>query len=154
VTGNNKGRRPGISGAQGPDATEPSESELAARLRKLDAMLDRKTDERKSAERRRPVNAGFAMALRLSTEFVAAILVGAGLGWGIDQLLGIAPWGMIVLLMLGFCAGVLNVLRSAGKMSDPHANARLKSGEDGKGPKWPGGGDGTDERGHSGGTGK
>jgi ATP synthase protein I len=29
-------------------------------------------------------------------------------------LLGIAPWGFIVFLLLGFVAGVLNVMRSAG----------------------------------------
>jgi ATP synthase protein I len=41
-------------------------------------------------------------------------LVGAGLGWLIDRLLGISPWGLIVFLLLGFAAGVLNVMRSAG----------------------------------------
>jgi ATP synthase protein I len=42
------------------------------------------------------------------------VLVGAGLGWLIDRLLGISPWGLIVFLLLGFAAGVLNVMRSAG----------------------------------------
>lgn len=153
MTGKNKGRRPGKAGIDGLNDAEPTESELAARLRNLDAKLDRKADERKNAEQGRPDNTGFAMALRLSTEFVAAILVGAGLGWGIDQLLGISPWGMIVLLLLGFCAGVLNVLRSAGKMSDPHAKARVIPGEKGESPEWSGDGDGTDKRGHSGSTG-
>ena len=60
------------------------------------------------------------MALRLSTEFVSAILVGAAIGWAIDRFFGVAPWAMIVFLLLGFCAGVVNVLRSAGKLADPH----------------------------------
>ena len=42
------------------------------------------------------------------------MLVGAGLGWLIDRWLGISPWGLIVFLLLGFAAGVLNVMRSAG----------------------------------------
>jgi ATP synthase protein I len=42
------------------------------------------------------------------------VLVGAGVGWLIDRLLGISPWGFIVFLLLGFVAGVLNVMRSAG----------------------------------------
>jgi ATP synthase protein I len=42
------------------------------------------------------------------------VLVGAGLGWLIDRLLGTSPWGLIVLLLLGFAAGVLTVMRSAG----------------------------------------
>jgi ATP synthase protein I len=45
---------------------------------------------------------------------VAGVLVGGGIGWGLDRLLGISPWGLIVFLLLGFTAGVLNVMRSAG----------------------------------------
>ena len=40
--------------------------------------------------------------------------MGAGLGWVLDRWLGISPWGMIVFLLLGFAAGVLNVMRAAG----------------------------------------
>jgi len=32
----------------------------------------------------------------------------------LDWALGISPWGMIVFLLLGFAAGVLNVMRAAG----------------------------------------
>ena len=60
-------------------------------------------------------------AMKLSSEFVAAIIVGALLGYLLDRFVGTAPWGMIILLLLGFCAGVLNVLRSAGKVATPHA---------------------------------
>jgi len=57
---------------------------------------------------------GYARGFRLSSELVAGVLVGAGLGWLIDRLLGISPWGLIVFLLLGFAAGVVNVMRSAG----------------------------------------
>jgi|SRR5271169_6748067 ATP synthase protein I len=57
---------------------------------------------------------GYARGFRLSSELVAGVLVGAGLGWLIDRLLGTSPWGLIVLLLLGFAAGVLTVMRSAG----------------------------------------
>jgi ATP synthase protein I len=50
----------------------------------------------------------------LSTELVAGVLVGAAIGWLLDRWLGISPWGMIVFLLLGFAAGVLNVMRAAG----------------------------------------
>jgi len=56
---------------------------------------------------------GYARGFRLSSELVAGVLVGAGLGWLIDRWLGISPWGLIVFLLLGFAAGVLNVMRSA-----------------------------------------
>ena len=63
--------------------------------------------------------AGMAQAVKLSSEFIAGVVVGAGLGWGLDQLAGTKPFGMIVLLLLGFCAGVLNVLRTVGSVPKP-----------------------------------
>ena len=56
-------------------------------------------------------------AFRLASEFVAAILVGLGLGWGADALFGTTPWGLIILMLLGFAAGVLNVVRAAAEMN-------------------------------------
>jgi ATP synthase protein I len=45
------------------------------------------------------------------------VLVGAGFGWLIDRWLGILPWGTFVFALLGFTAGVLNVMRQAGVAS-------------------------------------
>ena len=56
----------------------------------------------------------FARGFRLSTELVAGVLVGAAIGWALDRWLGISPWGLIVFLLLGFAAGVVNVMRAAG----------------------------------------
>jgi len=55
--------------------------------------------------------------LRLGSEFVAAIFVGAGLGYIIDMFLPTRPWGLVVLLLLGFAAGVLNVVRATAQMN-------------------------------------
>jgi ATP synthase protein I len=106
---------------------EKSEDSLAERLRKLDVRLDGHRESRQRQGERKSDNAGFAAALRLSTEFVSAVLVGAGIGWGIDRFFGVAPWAMIFFLLLGFCAGVINVLRSAGRLSDPHRSDGGKS---------------------------
>ncbi len=38
----------------------------------------------------------------------------SGIGWLIDRWLGSLPWGMFVFALLGFTAGVLNVMRQAG----------------------------------------
>ena len=59
-----------------------------------------------------------ARGLRLSAELVGGVIVGAGLGLGLDYLLGSSPWGFIVLLLLGFAGGVLSVMRSAGVIPD------------------------------------
>ena len=54
------------------------------------------------------------MAMRLGADFVAGVVVGGALGWGFDRLFGTSPWGLIVFLLLGFIAGTLSVMRSAG----------------------------------------
>ncbi len=56
-------------------------------------------------------------ALRFAAEFMAAIIVGALIGYTLDQVLGTTPWGMILLLMVGFAAGVLNVVRAAAEQN-------------------------------------
>jgi ATP synthase protein I len=45
---------------------------------------------------------------------IAGVVVGAGIGWGVDRLLSTSPFGFIVFVLLGFVAGVVNVVRSAG----------------------------------------
>ena len=64
------------------------------------------------------VGSPYAKAFQLSAELVAAIFVGVLLGYLLDRFLGTTPWGMIVFLLLGFVAGVLNVMRSAGLVAD------------------------------------
>ena len=61
---------------------------------------------------------GMSRGFRLASEFVAAILVGAGLGWIIDSFLPTRPWATVVLLLLGFAAGVLNVVRATKEIND------------------------------------
>jgi ATP synthase protein I len=56
---------------------------------------------------------GYAWAFRLASEFFAGIVVGGMIGWLIDRFAGTSPWGLIVFLLVGFAAGVLNVVRGA-----------------------------------------
>jgi ATP synthase protein I len=98
-----------------PLADEPA---LSARLKRLGEELGHVQSKRptESSPDQPAASDPSAMArgFRLSTELVAGVLVGAALGWIIDRWLGISPWGMIVFLLLGFAAGVLNVMRAAG----------------------------------------
>lgn len=97
---------------------KPEDAELSKRLRELDRRLDEsRPAPQKPAASRAPVNAGFGMALRYGADFVGAVVVGAALGWGVDRLFGTTPFGLIALLIVGFAAGVLNVMRSAGLVS-------------------------------------
>ncbi|MEM9224722.1 MAG: AtpZ/AtpI family protein [Pseudomonadota bacterium] len=102
-----------------------SDDDLSTRRRALKAQLDAKeVASEKEAARGPSAMAGYAVAFRLSTEFVSAILVGLAIGFGLDYALGTTPWLMILFLMLGFAAGVLNVLRSAGLIQPPQAGKR------------------------------
>ena len=97
------------------DPTRPDEEALSARLKRLgDRLKQVSLPDAGSAPRQSTDMSGFARGFRLSSELVAGVAVGALLGWMLDRWLGISPWGLIVFLMLGFAAGVLNVMRAAG----------------------------------------
>jgi ATP synthase protein I len=116
-------------GARGTDhRNEPPDDEaaLSARLKRLGTRLAHanRPPENGAGPRQTTDPSAIARGFRLSTELVAGVLVGAGLGWLLDRWLGISPWGLIVLLLLGFAAGVLNVMRAAGVVPDRQLNDR------------------------------
>lgn len=99
---------------------EPPKAGLSDRRDQLSRTLDERTRQEAKASRRSSGSAtGYAQAVKMSSEFIAGILVGAGLGWILDEWLGTSPFGLIVFLLLGFVAGVLNVLRAAGQIAEP-----------------------------------
>ncbi|RDE10679.1 atp synthase i [Pelagibacterium lacus] len=68
-----------------------------------------------------------ARGLRIGAEFVAAILVGSGIGYLIDMVAGTTPWALLIMFMVGFAAGILNVTRvvaelNAQRSSSPDAD--------------------------------
>ena len=103
----------------------PDEAALSARLGSLDRRLSEIRDSRKTEtdqagneqDTAQARASAMAIGLRLSSELVAGVLGGAALGWGFDRLLSTSPWGLIVFLLLGFTAGVINVMRTAGVMA-------------------------------------
>jgi ATP synthase protein I len=114
--------------------TENRKEGLEERRKRLGAELAVRgvatRGEEEAEERVTQNRKGYAEAMKLSSEFISAVVVGAILGYLFDRFVGTAPWGMIVLLLLGFCAGVLNVLRTAGKVSSPHPADRSTDAED------------------------
>ena len=85
----------------------------------LGRKLDRINAKRNPIED--PVQASasnMAEGLKYASEFSAAVLVGAALGWGIDKLTGISPFGLLGGLFLGLCAGIMNVVRAAKEGMD------------------------------------
>jgi len=105
---------------QPEDGRPPAdEAALSARLQRLGERLDQAKTSRSpgidQASRRSDNASGFALGLRLSSELVGAVIIGAALGWLIDRWAGTSPWGLIVLLLLGFAAGVHSVVRSVNR---------------------------------------
>ena len=56
------------------------------------------------------------IAFKMSTELVAAVLVGTIIGFILDTWFGTKPWLIIVFFFLGAAAGLLNVIRTANQM--------------------------------------
>jgi ATP synthase protein I len=82
------------------------------------AALRRKAEAARAARESgstSPASSAASLALRFGGEFGAAVLVGAGLGFGADYWLRTSPWGLVIGLSLGFAAGVVNVVRLARK---------------------------------------
>jgi ATP synthase protein I len=107
----------------------PGEAALSARLGSLDHRLSEIRDNRNIRADHPGTESGngaarasaMARGFRLSSELVAGVVVGAVIGWGFDRLLSTSPWGLIVFFLLGFTAGVVNVIRSAGVAPDRNA---------------------------------
>ncbi len=114
------GKRDGNS-----DKSSSEEAALSARLGNLDQQLSAFRDSRK-VRTGQPGDEGgdgaarasaMARGFRLSSELIAGVVVGAVIGWGFDRLLSTSPFGLIVFFLLGFVAGVVNLVRSAGVTS-------------------------------------
>jgi ATP synthase protein I len=114
------------SGNGNNDKSSSDEAALSARLGSLDQRLSEIRGSRKIGTDQLEAGSGngaarasaMALGFRLSSELIAGVVVGALIGWGIDHLLSTSPWGLIVMVLLGFTAGVVNVIRSAGAAPD------------------------------------
>lgn len=108
----------------GEDESRERESKgLRARLDKLSNALDaQQRDARKSSGASGPGQDGpspgsmgnaMGLAVRVLSEFVAAVIAGAFIGWWIDRLAGTTPAFLVVFLLMGAAAGFWNVYRIA-----------------------------------------
>lgn len=87
-------------------------------LEKLDARLRQAAEgARQKApgglSRDQPPGSALGLALRVGVELVSALAIGLAIGWLLDAWLGTRPWLMLVFILLGGAAGILNVYRLA-----------------------------------------
>jgi ATP synthase protein I len=83
-------------------------SELDEKLGKVRAERAAEAGDREGSAMR---GRGMAAGMRMASEMVGAVLVGAAIGYGLDLFLGTKPWLLLLFFVLGFAAGVLNVMR-------------------------------------------
>jgi ATP synthase protein I len=109
-------------GPNGPDR---------ARLDALDARIRAAQDARRPQRSRAAGDmSSAALAWRMVTELVIGVLLGAGIGWGIDGAAGTMPLFLLIFGMLGFAAGVRTMMRSAAEVTRRGAAADAKTGGD------------------------
>ena len=65
----------------------------------------------KGTEKKESDLKGLSFAYRISSELLAAMIVSVLIGLTIDKFLDSKPIGLIVLIILGFFAGILNIYR-------------------------------------------
>ena len=61
-------------------------------------------------------SSNIGVAFKLSTEMVAAVIVGTIIGFILDNWFGTKPWLILIFFFVGVVAGILNVIRSAKSM--------------------------------------
>jgi ATP synthase protein I len=113
MSADGKDQRP-ESGQISPEDREAIRKRSAELGQKLDALKSQKAKvERSAAGGGSTDRSAYGTAFKFAAELVVGVVVGGGLGWILDKQFGTAPWLMIVLVILGFAAGLLNVVRAA-----------------------------------------
>ena len=106
------------------------------RLNNLGKRLDElQTRQAASIKRAPPSQSG--IAFRFTTELVAALVVGGGLGWGIDWLFGhfgfhTRPVFLVLFFVVGIAAGIRNVMRAATEINAEIAKVRSSDADAGE----------------------
>ena len=77
--------------------------ELKKKIEKIESSKEKTVIKKKES------GAGFGF--KISTEIIAALAVGVGIGLIVDNYLNTKPFGLIIFFILGAFAGFLNVYR-------------------------------------------
>ena len=85
--------------------------DLKTRLRIAKSKIDKK-----SINNNNKSSSSLGIAMKLSTEMVAAVIVGTIIGFILDTWFDSKPWFIIIFFFVGVVAGITNVIRSAKLM--------------------------------------
>ena len=86
------------------------------RLEALEKKLSASRQRHQPDEQGRANASMLGLAWRLTIEMLAGIGVGGFIGWWMDKVLGTEPIFMLILLVLGMGAGLMNSVRTVTEM--------------------------------------
>jgi ATP synthase protein I len=107
------------------------EDPFSARLKNLEDRIKsaERAREEPARDRRSEYTQG-SLAWRMVTELVAGMLLGLGIGYGLDSLFGTRPVFLVLFALLGFAAGVRTMMRTAQDIQHGRSEAALMRGRD------------------------
>ena len=86
------------------------EDDFASRLAAARSRRNDGGDKTSDAAARNTGQLG--LGFRIAVDLLAGVVVGVGMGLALDRWLGTSPWLLLLFLVLGFAAGMMNMLRS------------------------------------------
>jgi ATP synthase protein I len=104
-------------------ASEPDPDRLRALQARLDKVKDKPKAEATTTAK------GFSqgeVAWRMVIELATGIMLGAGIGYGIDVLFGTLPVFLVIFSLLGFAAGIRTMLGTARELGQKMAAKAAK----------------------------
>lgn len=101
------------------------------RLRELEEKIARAKAAQEPAPPKTESHVLAQQGWRMVTELVAGLLIGLGIGWGLDAAFGTRPLFLVLFVLLGLVAGVRVMLRTAAEL-DKTAAAPGSPGQKGK----------------------
>ena len=102
------------------DAPDEELKELSDKLSALRKKEIRKTEPKS------PHSSSYAM--RVGMDLVSGVAVGTAFGYGVDQLAGTLPFGMITGILLGTAAGIKLMMETAARAARDAAQEEEKDG--------------------------
>lgn len=86
------------------------------RLRELEAKIARAKAAQEPAPPKQESHVLAQHGWRMVTELVAGLMIGFGIGWGLDAAFGTRPLFLVLFVLLGLAAGVRVMLRTAAEL--------------------------------------
>ena len=102
-----------------PDEPDPE------RLRALDAKLAKvRGSTRKEKSQTGKAFSQGEVAWRMVIELTSGILIGGGIGYGLDYLFGTKPILLVIFILFGFAAGIRTVIGTARDLQERQMRAQ------------------------------